>query len=369
MRVAHLTSVHPRFDTRIFHKQCVSLAKYGFEVKLLVADGLGDDVVKNIEIIDVGIERGRIKRLLITAKAIYRKALSLDAEIYHIHDPELMLIGLRLKRYGKKVIFDAHEDFHKQLLNKPYLFRFLRKPLALLAEKVESRLCREFSAIVTATPYIRDKFQYHSDKVADINNFPILGEMTFSPRNESSLTSLCYVGGISAARGLSEMIASLDYVPPSVRLKIAGNFDDSALYSELQEYQSWDKVDVLGFLNRDGVESVYQNSFAGLVVLQPIPNYLDALPVKMFEYMSAGLPVIASNFDLWREIIEHNQCGICIDPANPKQIAQAINYLHQNPEVALAMGRNGQVAIRQKYNWQSEESKLIKLYEELLIET
>jgi glycosyltransferase involved in cell wall biosynthesis len=88
----------------------------------------------------------------------------------------------------------------------------------------------------------------------------------------------------------------------------------------------------------------------------------------MFEYMSAGVPVIASNFPLWREIVEGNDCGLCVNPLQPKEIAEAVDFLVANPERAKAMGRNGQRAVREKYNWGNEEMKLLSLYKQIFKE-
>ncbi len=99
-----------------------------------------------------------------------------------------------------------------------------------------------------------------------------------------------------------------------------------------------------------------------------MPNHVDAQPNKMFEYMSAGIPVIASDFPLWREIIEGCGCGICVDPLDPKKIAEAIDYLVDNPEIARRMGENGRKAVYDRYNWDVEEKKLLALYDSLLRE-
>jgi glycosyltransferase involved in cell wall biosynthesis len=82
----------------------------------------------------------------------------------------------------------------------------------------------------------------------------------------------------------------------------------------------------------------------------------------MFEYMAAGVPVIASHFPLWRQIVEGNACGICVDPLDPQAIAGAIDYLATHPEDAERMGRNGQRAVAAKYNWNIEEQKLLDFY-------
>ena len=135
---------------------------------------------------------------------------------------------------------------------------------------------------------------------------------------------------------------------------------------EVKAYDGWQKVNELGFLNRDEVSKVYSQSKAGLVTLRPIVNYLDALPVKMFEYMAAGLPVISSDIKLWKEIIDDAECGICVNPLEPKEIAEAIDYIVTHPEEAEQMGKNGKKAVLEKYNWDVEKKKLFEIYNNLL---
>jgi len=103
-KVSHLTSVHSRTDTRIFLKECISLAKHGYDVSLLVADGKGDDKKSGVAIYDVGASKGRLDRMRHAPSRLLKKALQLDADVYHLHDPELLLIGLKLKKRGKVVI-------------------------------------------------------------------------------------------------------------------------------------------------------------------------------------------------------------------------------------------------------------------------
>lgn len=302
-------------------------------------------------------------RIFKTTRRVFDKALELDADIYHLHDPELIPIGLKLRRSGKKVIFDSHEDVPKQMLAKPYLNRPLRWSLAKILVRYERWACNRFDAIVTATPFIRDKFLAINSNSVDINNFPMLGELAPSSVDWSQKRNeVCYVGVIGTARGIKETIKAMDQVRSGVRLQLGGRFSEKDVESEVKGYPGWHNVDELGWLNRDGVKSTLNHSMAGLVTLHPIINYIDALPVKMFEYMSAGLPVIASDFPLWREIIEGNECGLCVDPMNPGEIAEAIDFLVNNPDQAKQMGERGQRAVRERYNWAIEEKKLIDLY-------
>ena len=362
MLIAHLSSAHPRDDIRIFHKQCRSLAAHGCDVTLIVADDLGDDHKDGVKIIDVGRLSGRLNRMLKTTQRVFEKAIALDADVYHLHDPELIPIGLKLKRSGKKVIFDSHEDVPKQLLGKPYLGPVSLWLLAGVYTKFERNACRRFDGIITATPFIRDKFLAINPYTLDVNNFPMIGELNAAVPWEEKYDEVCYVGGISVIRGIREVVRAFELLQTDARLNLAGSFSELPVEAEVKAYPGWMRVNEHGFLDRSGVRNVLGRSVAGLVTLHPLINYLDALPIKMFEYMAAGIPVIASDFPLWREIIEGNDCGLCVDPLDPRAIAGAIDHLVKNPDIARRMGENGRQAVLKKYNWSIEERKLLDFY-------
>lgn len=365
--IAHLTSVHPRFDIRIFLKQCRSLASSGYHVALIVADGKGDEYKDNIWIIDVGRPLGRLERIIKRTRLIYQKALALDAEVYHLHDPELIPIGLKLKHQGKKVIFDSHEDFPKQILGKPYLFKPARWIISKALSLYERWACRRFDEIITATPTICNKFIQINPNTVDINNYPFQDELITNQSAETIRPEVSYVGGISRIRGISEVIQAINFTIPQVRLNLCGNFSDISLKEDMTKCPGWERVNYHGFIDRVGIKDVLARSLAGLVTFHPLPNHIDAQPNKLFEYMSAGVPVIASNFPLWREIVEGYQCGLCVDPLSSSEIAEAIDYLAKHPVEAKEMGENGRRAVIEHYNWHVEEEKLLSLYQSILI--
>ena len=366
MNLAHLTSAHPRYDTRIFHKMCVSLAHHDHEVNLIVADGNGDQVMSGINILDVGSSRNRLDRIRNVPGRVLKKAKQLDADLYHLHDPELIPIGLELKRLGKRVIFDSHEDVPQQILSKPYLNPLLRWALSKVFCVYQNWACKQLDGIVTATPFIRDKFLAFNPNTIDINNFPLLEELGSELDWSKKESVVCYVGGISRIRGAVELIQAMGDLKTRTHLILVGNSDE-ALTSHLRKMPGWHDTESVGHLSRSGVREVMARSVAGVVNFLPAPNHIDAQPNKMFEYMSAGIPVIASDFPLWREIISGNDCGLLVDPLNPSSIAEAIDYLVTYPYDAERMGRNGRVAVLRRYNWPNEEKKLLDFYKQVVL--
>jgi glycosyltransferase involved in cell wall biosynthesis len=363
-RICHITTVHSRYDVRIFHKECKSLTKH-YDVSLIVADGMGDEINDSVKIYDIGKRQdSRLKRARIDSAKAYRKAQEIDADLYHFHDPELINTGLKLKRKGKFVIYDTHEDLPRQIYGKPYLKDFLKPMVSKLIELKENNSAKKFDYVITATPFIRDRFLKINKNTIDINNYPILEENTINVDFNQKEDAICYVGGLSQYRGVYEIIKSLEI--SKAKLNLAGNFEDKAFEEKCRNLKGWANVNYHGFVSRNEIVKILNKSKIGMVTLPPLVNYIDSLPIKMFEYMLAGIPVIASDFPLWKSIIEDNNCGLCVDPGNIASIAKATNELLNNQELMKTMGANGRNVVLKKFNWNIEKEKLFKTYESVL---
>ncbi|MDD4150535.1 MAG: glycosyltransferase family 4 protein [Bacteroidales bacterium] len=360
--ICHITTAHTRYDVRIFHKECKSLTKVFEQVNLIVADGLGDEIKDGINIYDIGKPKGRTDRFLKMPGKALTKALEIKSNIYHLHDSELLRIALKLKKRGYKVIYDSHEDLPRQIISKPYIPKILRSPLAAIVEKYENRIAKRLNGIVTATPFIRDRFIKLNKNCTDINNFPLLSEIIGDNSIAAKENKICYIGGITQIRGLTEVIESLELT--DTRLDLAGDMTND-YKTKLESLDGWKNVNYLGFIDRKQSQNIKNSSIAGIVTFLPEPNHINAQPNKIFEYMASGLPVIGSNFPLWKIIIEDNYCGLCVDPTKPQEISNAINYLAENPNEAKIMGENGKRLVKEKYNWEIEEKKLIEFYKAL----
>lgn len=362
-RVVHLTSVHPRNDVRIFFKECRSLAAAGYEVFLVVADGQGPALVDGVQIVDAGLRSaGRSGRAFLTAPRVFAAAKRLRADIYHFHDPELMPWGLLLRLSGAKVVYDTHEHLPEDILCKHYLPALLRRPVSYVAGHGELLASRGMSAVVGATPHILHRFPETVIR-AGVYNYPRAEESRQSRSWEARDLQACYVGGISINRGVRELVAAAALC--QTRIVFAGPLWDGLTIAELGAMPGWGRVTYQGIIPREGVAEVMGRSRVGVVTFLPTASHLNALPNKMFEYMSAGIPVVASDFPLWREIVAATGSGLCVDPADPAAIAAAIDRLAGDAEFGAACGLNGARAVAGEFNWSAQAQKLLDLYQQL----
>lgn len=369
-RIVHVTTVHPRDDIRIFRKECVSLARAGHDVTLLVGDGRGDAQADGVNIVDLGAPpTGRLARMRQQPRRALAALRARRPALVQVHDPELLPVAARLAGEGVITVYDAHEDVPRQILTKQWIPAAARPLVSRVFERRENALVRHVSAVVAATPHIAARFAPIAREAVVVENYPFLDELAPDPAREATPVprerGVCYVGGITRSRGAFEMVRAIGQVP-GVMLRLAGRFEDAALERELRAEPGWAQVEWLGHLDRDGVRALLARSRAGLVTLRPMPSYLDALPIKMFEYMSAALPVIASDFPLWRGIVEGSGAGLVVDPRDPAAIAAAIGSLVDDEPRIAAFGHAGRAAVLARYHWGASEVKLLALYERLL---
>lgn len=364
-KVCHLTSVHSSHDTRIFHKECVSLAAAGYDV-YLVAPGTSREE-KGVKVVGIGPpSASRLRRITHMAKSVYEKALEIDADIYHLHDPELLPYAVKLKRKGKKVIYDSHENYPAQIKHKQYLPTFIRGAVSLLYYRYETYCVKRLDAVIfPCTIKGKNIFEGRASKVVFIDNLPLLAE--FATPEVTDIVkpfSIVYAGGLTHSRGITHLVRAASQA--GVKLFLAGNID-STYHNHLRAMPEYSCVEYVGILNREDLMCLYKSVSVGMATLLKVGQYgnSDNLPTKVLEYMGAGLPVIITDYPFAREVISKYNCGICVSPDNIDEIVDAISYLHQHPTDGIAMGQRGKVAVQKEYNWRAAEVRLLGLYQSI----
>ncbi len=360
-KIVHITSLHRRDDSRVFQKQLITLSKH-FECYYIIADGLGDTIVKDIQIYDVGKPLGTKDRLTRIKKLILKKALEINADLYQYHDPEMNLVGLKLLKKGKRVIYDAHEDSPRQYTanSKGNKSNFKIKLVSKTLEYLENKTAKKLSGIITATEGIQTRFLKFNKNTITIKNYVILEGLSNTVRWTDKENAIAYIGGISKKRGIMELLDVVYQL--KITLKLAGIFQPPSLEQECRNHKGWQYVDYKGLINRKEVNELLSQSKIGMLTLYPTPNHNLSLPIKLFEYMASGIPVIASNIPIWEEIVNHANCGIIVDPKNTEEIALAITKLFKEYKESKLMGENGKIKALKKYNWVNEGEKLIEFY-------
>jgi glycosyltransferase involved in cell wall biosynthesis len=373
--IVHFSTLHARKDTRVFLKEVRTLASCHERVIYVVQDGGPDetDEKSTAAIVSSGQRLpNKYVRLTVGHWRMLRTVLRQKPDIVHFHDIELIPIALVMGFMGIQVIYDVHEDYAKQFLgNRKLKSKVLKRAMSRMLGMVERLSAPFFSAIVCATPYIGSNMRNRNKVV--VRNFPIADELAiredpaFLPPKDDGIKRFAFVGGLTAIRGIKELVQAFHLLGrEDVRLMLGGVFNSAADRKACEVLPGWPKIEELGGLDREGVARCYQRAVAGIVTFLPLPNHVEALPNKLFEYMSAGLPVIASDFPVWRDIVERARCGLLVDPARPQAIAEAIAWVLDHPAEASAMGRNGRQAVQGEYNWSQESVVLTKLYEKLL---
>jgi glycosyltransferase involved in cell wall biosynthesis len=363
-KIRHLTSVHSIGDPRIFHKQCKSLAALGYDVGLVACHDR-TEVIDGVRIVALARPDGRLDRMTRVARDMYRAAVRERADVYHLHDPELLWVGALLKLRGFHVIYDVHEDVPKQVMSKHWIPRWARPLVAKVVMLVERVAAHIVDGIVAATPSIARKFP--PAKTAVVQNFP---EASFrrldgAGSRAEPTGAFVYTGGLMEVQGVREMAQAFALLPDGMTGTVAGTFHPALLENEIAELPGWRRVRFLGQVPRAAIVDAIDDARAGLVLNHPTLNYVDAYSTKMFEYMARGLPVVCSNFPLWAEIVGGAECGIVVDPRSPAAIADAIRTLNEDPALARRLGENGKRAIAERYNWEAELRKLEALYRQV----
>ena len=366
-------------DMRIFEKECKSLAKGGFDVTLI---GFGDEpkteTIDGVHCISLYYPiKNNLELLRKRNKMSLEAALQVDADIYHLHEPELLPVGMKLKRKGKIVIFDSHEYYGWQLHDNIHKIKIIKTPAFLmkvignLYMRYEKRVCMKLDAVVqVCTMNGVDYFENRCKKTLFIRNLPSLSDYTRKTAIDfGKAPSVAMIGGITKERGITQLVKATHQADG--KLLLAGAFSPKSYEKELNEMPEYTCVDYKGFLDKNGMVALLEEANIGASTLLNVGQYdkIDTLPTKVYDYMSMELPVIISNTTFAKKMNEQYHFGICVNPDDPEEISTTITWLKEHPEQALEFGKNGRKAIEKEFNWEKESEKLVAFYNQLLADS
>lgn len=358
--VCHLSSVHPVFDSRIFFKECKSLSEAGYHVSLIAVHDK-QETADGIEIIPFVKYKNRIKRILFSPFKMFFMAKKLKAGIYHFHDPELSITGLLLQISTKaKIIYDIHEDYSKNIMDKPWIkFKFLRLAASKIYYIFEKIMCRLMSGNIVVLPGWLEKYP----KAVLVRNYP-LSEQPREPKDENLFV---YVGALGSKRSAPEMVEifiELEKLIPGIKLNIIGVFMEKNLEARVMEkIKLCPAISYLGYHPFNEAREVLAKAKYGFVLYADI-KYRENIPAKMYEYLASEVIPIFSSFADFKYDIEDEGWGIGVNPKKSLEAARKIRDIIADEEKKRNIEENMK-RYKTRYGWESEKKELLDLYKRL----
>lgn len=370
-RICHVTSAHKSNDIRIFQKECVSLAKQKDFNVYLVAQGESRKE-DNVTVIGIGEnKKGRLNRIFGISKQVYKRAAALNADIYHLHDPELLLYAIRLKKKNNIVIFDSHENYPQQIAEKTYLPFFVRKPIAVLYKMYETHVVKRIdAAIIPCTFSGKHPFSGRCKRTIFLGNYPVLdGRRPYIERKhiqEEGFPKVCYTGALTEGRGITNLVKAC--YKANVKLILAGPFGSDSYKNELFQMKESACVDYRGVCSYDEITEIYREADIGAAILLKIGQYatVENLPTKTYEYMQVGLPVIMSDTEYNKKLMKKEDFAFLVDPDNIDEISKKIEDILMNYSQTVQKTKMAYNLVQNKYNWDSDFQSMLNLYGELI---
>ncbi len=372
MKIIHATSAHNPYDPRILWKQCASLAARGFDVTLLAPfdQPLPDEAGVKFQIMPM--PKGRFMRFVKMPWHIFKVLWRNKDGLSHVHDPDLLPVVLLLRLFGRRVVFDMHENVPKQILQKVWIPIPVRKTVSWLWRGFE-RVAFRFVPVVLAAKSCSDDYQWvRTDRKADVYNYPMAQAVLAIERKLKDRPTVTYVGGIMEERASDVLMDAIDILHARGQCPYFDMIGPTTPPNLIDIYRERinkagldDRVRFYGYVRNDEALKIVQGAHIGLSFLRAKPNYINTFATKMLEYMALSMPIITSNFPLYSTITQEHDCGLIVDPEKAEELADAIVYLLDNRDEAERMGANGRKAVAEHYEWESQFANLLELYARL----
>lgn len=374
-KVIILSSVHQALDNRVFYREARSLAQAGYEVELIAVHER-DEYKDGVQI--RALPRVARSRRPLLWRALARLAVESRADIYHIHDPELLLVTPYLRRVtGRPTIYDIHEANADFIAVKDYIPAVIRWPLGGLFRHLEPRLAQGESGLIFADDAIAADFAAFGKPKTTLFNYPgrdLVERGGAAVRSgDPDRPEILYLGGMERNRGSALLTATFAHVleaVPHARLLVVGHFAPPSLEDEVRADAEArgiaHAVEITGRVPFERIGDYLRRAAVGWVTWQPYPKNQKNIPTKLFEYMAYGLPVVSSDLPSTRPFITHGENGLLVEATSAEAHADAIIRLLQDRPLADAIGRAGRALVQSRYNWDAMTTRLLALYEAVL---
>lgn len=372
IKVIHIGYYHGTDDTRIIHKECKSLYETGeYDIYYVTSDRnakVGKFNNDGIEEEVLPLINKRFVRIFAYIRSLKRKIKEYNPQICHIHEFALYPIIPFLKRRGIKIVLDFHEndlDVNKRKFREKYGL-LLSNIFCRAMKKYELKCVQGADLIIVVDYTLKYRIESYGYEAHLIPNYPIITSNNEHQLSNLDENTLCFAGGYSQLWSTENIMRVMEK-NPNFAFRLAGIGDDEYI-KKLKKYPSWERTIFYGKVPFETViNEIYPQSSIGMALLQYDDSWKNG-PLgntKIFEFMLAGIPVVATDFALWKDIIEKNDCGICVNCNDIDAISDAINKILSDRTRAREMGRNGHKTVLEKYNWNILGRKLAELYAKL----
>jgi glycosyltransferase involved in cell wall biosynthesis len=371
-KICQIGTTINRYDSRILYKQSCSLVRAGFDVTVICSDNLPSELNEGVKIVPLGfVPKNRFQRFIRLKKPLFKAALAIGADIYQINGTENLPVALKLKKLGKKVVFDSREDYPALISEKKWIPFYFRKIVSIIYSKYEKIVLTELDAVLAVTTFLYNRLKKVNSNVHIVTNYPIVNRDIVLAENPIPEKAVCFVGTMSTDDMHENVIRALSMIKET-RYLIA--VVEESKYTEklktlCKSLSIEDRIEIVKNMPKSELPKFHSRALAGIAIRKYAANYgykEGSLGViKFFEYLSSGLPVICTDFKVWKEIISDYKCGICVNPYDVHEISEAIKFISEKPEETKQMGENARRAALEKYNWASQEKIYIDVYSNL----
>ncbi|MBD3338568.1 MAG: glycosyltransferase [Candidatus Lokiarchaeota archaeon] len=379
--VCMLSTGHGPLDDRIYYKEVHSLRKKYSSIYMIMPDGKDDFPQDNEQIKFIPLRKvnSLLSRFLIIPQALI-KLLKLKPTVCHFHDFELIFTLPFIRLFSSiKIIYDIHEVYPEMAYDSQKIPKLLRPLMEKLVDISERFFARFAHYLITADENIAERFKSPGYRVEIVYNYPRL--QLFAPKEDQILQlkqkyygkiPIIYSGTMSINKGIYQMVRAMVLIKKyhdNILLILAGPMDEqmrAKVKQIMRELQLENNVQILGKVPHHEIVNYISIAKVGLIAYLPIPKYHKNIPIKQFEYMSCGIPVLGANLPPIASYIQKANCGRTFDSTKEEELAKGVRMILDDRNGWKRTSESGKKAVLAWWNWDKMEPKLFSVYDQLL---